>query len=45
LRRGDDDIAFEIDKFFGEIGNSVERGFKNPSLDNRVLTVNVPGIA
>jgi len=45
LRRGEDDIALEIDKLFGEIGNSVKRGFKNPGLDHCILTVDVPGIA
>jgi hypothetical protein len=45
LRRGEDDIALEIDKLFGEIGNSVKRGFKNPSLDHCILTIDVPGVA
>jgi hypothetical protein len=45
LRRGEDDVALEIDKFFGKVGKSVKRGFKNPGLDNRLLTVDVPGVA
>jgi hypothetical protein len=28
LRGGEDDIALEIDKLFGEIGNSVKRASK-----------------
>jgi hypothetical protein len=45
LRRGEDDIALEIDKFFGEVGKLVKRGFKNPGLDDCILTVDVPGVA
>ncbi len=43
-RGGDDDIAFEIDQFVGEIGKSVE-SFINSGLNQRILTVNVPSVA
>jgi hypothetical protein len=45
LRRGEDDIAFEIDKLLREIGNAIKRRFKNSGLDNYILTVDVSGVA
>jgi hypothetical protein len=45
LRTRDDDIAFKIDQFLGEIGKSVERRFINSGLNKRTLTVNVSGVA
>jgi len=33
-----------IDQFLGKIGKSIERCFINSGLNNRILTVNVPGI-
>src|SRR5260370_37536773 len=44
LRCCENDIALEIDKLFGEIGKPVERRFKNSGLDQRILTVDVPGV-
>ena len=44
-RGGDDDIAFEIDQLVGEVGKPVERRFIDPGFNQRVLTVDVPGVA
>src|SRR4029077_5467668 len=45
LRAGDNDIAFKINKFLGEIRKSIERCFIKSGLNNRVLAVSVPGVA
>jgi IS30 family transposase len=47
LGRSPSSVSREISRNggFGEIGNSVKRGFKNPGLNHCILTVDVPGVA